>query len=282
MSAKPKSKGTKPKLSDDLAKRISEDIQKSGFGSEMSAMKIFLDAGWGCNPGKSYFDHDEKKIREIDLEAYCGKQDWSLENKGRNILFEYHVLAEVKKSERPWIVFSHEAGLGSCDGWDNPYVNWNLPCKLSDISPILANTSTRHELSWMGYNIHEAFKEPTQSSRWYSAAVSVCKACADDFNHEAYSEDMLKGWGKDTFLAMANPIVILDGIMVRASLSKTAKVQLEQIDFAPFIFEFRTPALKRGSCRLDIVTLAGLPHFIKQTNKRIEKIYAFIHDRKLS
>ena len=32
-------------MNDDLLKKIREDIQKTGFGSEMLAMKVFLDAG---------------------------------------------------------------------------------------------------------------------------------------------------------------------------------------------------------------------------------------------
>jgi hypothetical protein len=259
-------------MPDELLEKVRADIQKSGFASEMVAAKTFLDAGWGCQPGKSYFDQDEGKTREIDLSLHTSPGKRSIEE----ILFEYHVLAEVKKSERPWIVFSHDVGAYDKDAWNNPCVVWNLPCNPSEISPILAETSTRRNLPWKGYAVHEAFKDPSQPSRWYSAAVAACKACADNISSEAYSDKTRESWGSGTFLILSNPLVILDGVLIRASLDKEAELQLEYVNLAPLNFEFRTTALKHDSYRLDIVTLAGLPSFIERSNERVKKIYDFI------
>jgi hypothetical protein len=85
----------------------------------MNAMKVFLDAGWGCKPGKGYFDQEEQKTREIDLAVHRSVHDWTESSK---ILFEYHVLAEVRKSERPWIVFTHDVSPTLGDGWSNPSI----------------------------------------------------------------------------------------------------------------------------------------------------------------
>jgi len=264
-------------MNKELLEKVRADIEKTGFGSEMHAMKVFLDAGWGCKPGKGYFDQDEQKTREIDLAVHRSVHDWT---ESSNILFEYHVLAEVRKSERPWIVFTHDVSPTLGEGWSNPSIYRNLPCSASEISPLLAETSTRRGIPWMGYGVHEAFKNPNEPSRWYSAAVHACKACADDLTHEAYSDETLKGFGSGTFLVLSNPIVILDGTLIRAWLDSGAQLQLEEIELAPLEFDFRTRNLKHDSYRLDIVTLNGLSSFIDRTNERVDKIYELLRARK--
>ncbi len=53
----------------ELEKKIVDDLEKSGFGTEMRALKIFLDAGWTCQGSPSFYDKDNHQTREFDLQA---------------------------------------------------------------------------------------------------------------------------------------------------------------------------------------------------------------------
>ena len=88
--------------------------------------------------------------------------------------------AEVKKSEKPWVVFKNypKKYFDSC-AWNNIIDYINLPCKPIHLSNSLAEHSLIKLNGWEGTGIHEAFKNPDQPSRWYGAFLSAIKAATD-------------------------------------------------------------------------------------------------------
>lgn len=57
-------------MDEEFQNRVIRDLEESGFGSEMKAIRKFLAHQWNCKSGGGWFDRDEQKIREVDLEAY--------------------------------------------------------------------------------------------------------------------------------------------------------------------------------------------------------------------
>ncbi len=244
----------------------------------MRAIRVFLAKEWGCYGAQAYFDRDEGKTREIDISAHYSPKKIS------KVTLEYTVKAEVKKTERPWIVFRHQDdGKYEGDSWVNPYVKAGIPFNTSMLSPVLAETSPRKKVGWLARSIHEAFKEPNQPSRWYSACASACKACEDYISHDFFSEDVLKTFFKDvSYLTICNPVIILDGLLVSARLTDKGETQLDEIEYAPFEFDFRSAKYERGGYRVDLVTLKYLDRYLdlcaSRANRLAEKIHEFQAD----
>jgi hypothetical protein len=101
--------------------------------------------------------------------------------------------------------------------------------------------------------------------RWYSAFVSVCKAC-----ETAYESDEP---ARTTVIAqLIKPIVVLDGVLVAAELGEDAKPVLTEIEQAPFRFEYRSDRYDRAAYYPDLVTLAGLPRYLERTAERMNAL----------
>lgn len=154
-----------------LHKKLLLDLQKSGFASEMRTIKAVRDAGWNSSGSGIYFDRDQSITRTIDITAFK-----AIHNFRTGISFEYHLFVEVKKTERPWVVFRESEPTDTFgDAWDNPYVSHNECISLGELTPFLREHSIRSKIGWVGYGVHEAFKDPQDTGRWYAAAVTTCK-----------------------------------------------------------------------------------------------------------
>ena len=90
-------------MNEELLKKLTDDMLKSGFGSELQAKSIFNknQGGWNSKKNNSYYDLDEEKLREIDLISY---RELNLYGEPRSIL-TYTISCEVKKSKTPWVAF---------------------------------------------------------------------------------------------------------------------------------------------------------------------------------
>ena len=125
------------------------------------------------------------------------------------------------------------------DAWQNPYFSYNAAISLDALTPSLRDHSIRRDLGWLGYGVHEAFKEPQDTGRWYAAATTACKATYDYVRRESFKmlEKSEQRW---SFLAITQPVVVLDGPMISAELTDDQGITLEEVAFAPFEFEFST------------------------------------------
>lgn len=250
-------------MNEQLKKELVENLRTSGFYSEMMAIRACRVAGWKCRGSFTYFDKDERTTRECDLEAV---RKWQkLRPDGSHIMITACVIGQVKKSERPWIVFAdRDAGHRFEDGLENLlYVSeeaarWKVGGALRGKSPAL-------EDGWTGAGIHEAFKKPGDKSNWYSAFVSVCKACETAF------ETIVPG-NTGSFVQFVKPLVVLDGLLIAAELADDATPVFTEADHAAFRFEYRSDRYDRAAYYVDLVTLAGLPRYLERTAKRMTGI----------
>jgi len=256
------------KSKDDIFKQIINDLKKTGFVSEMHAMKGFLLRNWHTSGGRYYFDLDENKTCEIDLSAYNALIDKN--NAGTvTVRTFFNIIAEVKKTDNPWVVFKNnpQQKWMLAEGWNGIVHCDGLPGSRKNLTEILLNSSLGVELGWLGYGIHESFKEPNQFSSWYKALVKVAKA----------AEDVLKanssGEHEYPYFYFVKPVIIVDGILMSAVIADDASIKLEKINAAVMSFGYSTTNYKRNYYMVDVVTLEYLPDYIKFCEERHRKIF---------
>lgn len=257
-------------MKEEMSKKLLDDLNKSGFGSEMRAIGAFLKRGeWWCRGGFHYFDEDEERNREVDIQAGTGKIQKCEDRSHLQVAFV--VIAEVKKSESPWIVFKRTPVAASYDAWNNLTFTLNLPCDDHHFDEPLSKYSLSEICGWKGYGIHESFKKPNDKSRWYSSFVKVCKASEAEVRSQTdlYAK-VSAHWHQ---LSLIKPVVILDGILVAASLSDDGGINLEEIDFAPLDFSFRSKVSTTESYLVDVVRLDRLGSYLDLLDKRFAGVW---------
>ncbi|PZR77035.1 MAG: hypothetical protein DLM73_00555 [Chthoniobacterales bacterium] len=246
----------------DLHKKLLQDLQKSGFATEMQTIRAVRNAGWNSSGSGIYFDRDQSMTRAIDITAFKSMNNSRVGTGGLH--FEYHLFIEVKKTERPWIVFRHsEPANAYGDTLDNPYVSHSECMPLADLTPFLHEHSIRTKLGWVGYGVHEAFKAPQDAGRWYTAAVTTCKAAYDYVRREAFMFLKKSGSGT-TYLILTHPIIVIDGsCLISAKLVGEEEPNLEEIPFAPLQFGFSTARYESGTYRVDLVALKSITDYFE-------------------
>lgn len=188
---------------------------------------------------------------------------------------EFDVIAEVKKSERPWVVFKAPNGPGkTLCAWNNLTTAINLPCKPVKLVGALSKSSLIVRNGWSGTGIHESFKNPDQPSRWYTAFVSVIKAAnglADRYqpDGEQTTTDVINN---PIEFALYQPLVVLDGTLISAELSEDAELVVEKVTSAAFEFAYETDAYRKGRYRVDLVTLDGLSQYLDLIEQRHDDV----------
>jgi hypothetical protein len=271
-------------MDDDFRKKVVDDLGASGFASEMAAIQVFLKNDWFCTGNASYFDKDEQKAREIDLIAYRSQNRTKIaSDSDRSISSFFYIVAEVKKAEKPWVVFRERIKY-PLDAWNNlAHCDW--PSGLSyKIAKDLSKDSLLANLGWRGYGIHESFKKPDQPSRWYAACISVSKASehqlekAEPLLNDQDEDNRPKELGKYITFNFVQPLIVLDGILLSAELNTSGEIEISEIDAAPMVFSYRsgkysdvdpiygTPTEK--DYRIDIVRLSALSNYIERCKRR--------------
>lgn len=248
-------------MDEHLAKKLVDDLQQSGFYSEMRAIDACMAAKWECHGGVTYFDKDERATRECDLEAV---RKWErLEKHGRRLQVKARILGQVKKSQTPWVVFMDRQIRHSrfTDGLDN-IIQTNA-MHPERIGQVLRRTSLFERNRWTGTGIHEAFKKPTQSSRWYSAFVSVCKAAESALETAAVARH------PGAYFELIKPVVVLDGTLIGAELTPEGRIVLMETNDASFAFEYRSDTYQRPRYFVDVITLDSFPRYLALVAERM-------------
>jgi hypothetical protein len=271
-------------MNPELKKNLIEDLKKTGFGSELRVISTLKKLRWDVAGGAGYFDKDENKSREIDVVAHY--QEYHDRN-NKSIWVWFFLVVEVKKSDKPWIVFRHKQNsswfFSSTDesDWDDAMI-WvdNFPDNEREgFHNFLTKHSLESKCKWEGSGIHQAFKDPGSPSRWYSAFTTVCKASDHLFEvnkqweakpPKPTNQDFRRG---STSFYFIQPLVVLDGPLFSAEISKKGELELKKIKAAPFRFTFQTDHYKRSSYRVHLIAADYLSDYANLTKKRTQSIY---------
>lgn len=259
-------------MNEELRAKLTEDLQKSGFYSEMVAIRACVAAKWECRGGVAYFDKDEKTTRECDFEAV--KTLTTLRSERRAAEVVARLLGQVKKSDEPWIVFKGSGHFEFDDGQSNVVRVQNVENADRKLKRALRAGSLIAQNGWIASGAHEGFKKPKDRSAWYPAFVSACKAAESAYDTAAASP-VRRPY---SYFELIKPVVVLDGMLVAAELDTNAALVLTEVQNAAFQFEFRSSVYHRPVYYVDLVTLKSLPSYLDLVVKRITKVRDTLRD----
>jgi hypothetical protein len=261
-------------MDEELGKKVKHDLEKSGFRSEMNVIRCFSQNNWTCEGSGAYFDRDECKTREIDaIGCHHLRREVS---EGLYAASWFYVVAEVKRSDKPWVVFRQSLSrspLPPMDAWNN-LAHCAGPTWLRvQLAEAISGHSLLCDLGWRGYSLHESFKPPDKSSTWHAAFVSAGKAAHHLLVTHSKYDKQRQGKGEDSlyfpaaFLFM-QPVVVLDGQLLSADLDQDGEVVIGEIPHAPFQFRFQSRRYRRSEYRVDLVQIDRFAAYLERCQKR--------------
>lgn len=254
-----------------LESKVIEDIEKSGFGSELRALKILKEAKWNASGLTSYVDLDESITRESDIVAYSTSLAFS-KNKIESQIF-ISLAIEVKKSSKPWIILKEKPNFELyLDESTDAVIFCDGLGKKKSYGPISAldQEGLGRKLGWIGKGVHESFKNPDQPSRWYSSFISACKMAEHDLKQNSWpikNEDPPINF---PFVHYVKPIIVLDGKLFSAEIEENNEVKIEPIKMCSVKFHFSTKEYKRGQYIVDVVQIDALKEYLEYSKEKLE------------
>lgn len=279
-----------------LAGKIQKDLEDSGLGSEMNAVKILIDNGWDCTPSYYFRDQDSKKLRELDILA---ARKWHDENPVRHV--EFNLAVEVKKSGQPWVSLAKPF-----EGVYDPYPTV-LPHHGNFREIPLNESQLCAEIGWIGYGVHQAFRSNKKHGvidykdfGWRSAAFSACKCAAalkaryytrpkpSTFSRRRkYMSPQRNMLGDSSWSVYVHrPVVILDGRLFRGWLAPNGSIKSKEVSLAPTLVHFDISDAVRSHFLVDLVTLQGLNEYLfrleeigSEMDRFMEANSPFLHNR---
>lgn len=235
----------------DKYKKIKDDIEKTGFLTELLVLAKFLENGWDTVGNQIYTDLDSQKGREIDV--FAEKQISSPDEEG-NIIIRLNLIIEIKKvTKNHWVIFTTPNQKEEHIGWNMLYGGSNLEeSKLEfvygkyvnlPIFPLDFLTEDKYfkQGKRFGRSFHEAFKTPQETSKVYTSLLGACKASWHEYlkyGKDHYFEK--KEWDDEMTvnLDIIIPLIILEGELYEYYLDENLERQLEEVDFVPVHFKY--------------------------------------------
>lgn len=259
-----------------LKKKIIDDLKKTGFPTEVKISILLDKAGW-TTQDTLFEDPDEGKSREIDINAV--NVDYShadvvkikVKEGDENKLIS-HLIIEIKKSDNQhWVFF------------DNGGVNWpwitprnfksareDFHHNLIDDFKRLGLKTHRYEKAILHKSHHVYSSSPSQPSKIYEALTKTSKALR-------YFIDRYGVGGCSLHIFI--PMIIFDGNLWSASLSKKNEIKLKKVESLLVVYselmEYKKLRKKFEERQIiDIVTAKGFEKrfkIIQRDNKEIYK-----------
>lgn len=225
-----------------MKERILEDLNKTGFISELYIAQNIANKGWKPTLSSSFFDKDLNISREIDIIAT--KKAISVDDK---LSLWVNLVIEVKKSSKPWIIFTNELEkkgvfYNGMPGWTLIHGGENY---IGDRGGVFSPEDIHEHLmridkKRIGKAFHEAFKPPTETSKIFQAIISACKAAID--KSEVYPEEnsyRKKSVNTDKiYLEFYHPMIVIDGPLFEVYLDDKNAIKLEEQDWIPVNYEY--------------------------------------------
>jgi len=255
----------------DLKSKIINDIKKSGFLAEMKTNEILVKNGWtNTHNAQTFHDKDMDKSREIDITAY----DCHI-NETKDVHFGIHLIIEVKKSEKPWVIFCHDYKNNKHRGLGWGILNFTDNVTRHQLSYNNINQENRFaNYEYFGTSYHEAFKEPSETSQIYSALMTSCKAAVDMKKRNSWKkEDKEYDSSKNHHVDFFMPMVVLSGRLFQTTLDIDGEINVEEVDYVPVKLNYSSKNYKESIFYPEIITIDGLKNHLQHIEKWHKSMY---------
>jgi len=264
----------------DLKAKITEDIKKTGYITELKVAKILEKDKWETTFGQTYQDFDEGKSREIDIVAYK-----VLNDKDVNLQLVFNLCIEIKHApDHPWVIFMTK------DSWAS--YEWSIlhcgECYREELGTIFApgdlnNKPLCRSDGKTGTSFYEAFKKSDATSKIFKALIGASKAAY--FQKEQWGEhtDNTKYTAEgQVILEFFIPLVVAEGHLFEAHLKKD-DVLVKETSWIPIKLNYSSPNYSKDNRDLRfhpyLSTKGGLPAFLNLMGDWISLVYSNIKKR---
>jgi hypothetical protein len=221
-----------PDPSAEFIKKIESDIQQSGFPLELDILNICSTRDTGRRPSVRY--EFRNALRELDLHAFFSDEDFTPKGRAVPQRTSTSLIIECKKSSaKPWVFFSSPSYafedvrtfLKYTSDFDKYLPKRQRSALLYLIRENLTKSHYADPLIPRCFSYQEAFRGPSaHPSEIYSAVDSVITYLEFLKELKTYGGSR-RGFVTEIYL----PIVVLDGYLFEASISKAeVKVQARQ------------------------------------------------------
>ncbi len=208
----------------DLIEKIKQDIQNSGIPLEFHVLNVCSTKNTGRLPGLRYEFLGQS--RELDLLAFFEeirlnrKKDPTLQHTRTDLIIECK-----KRADKPWVFISSPSysftslmyHLQYVSDYDLHFAGRQLHLLRSRIFPKLQHNHYAAQATPRCISYYEAFKHPDQPSDIYKAIDNVISYM---LYRRAERIELREEFG--TFSEFFLPIVVLDGRLFEASITKDA------------------------------------------------------------
>lgn len=259
-------------MSEDLKKKVIEEIRKTGYPTELRVGNLLSRLGWNVNYNRYYFDRDEQKGREIDISAF-------LLSSSKGLSIGLHLIFQVKSSKKPWVVFSSKREIFEGGGWHR--LNYGNEVAITDLSEDeLEKESSLVKISRIGRSYCECFKSENEKKEIFEALTSVVKA--SEHCLEKNKEAAKRTEKHRRYLHFVEPVIVLDGLLYEAYISTKDELKVNEIAYIPVSFGFISGAYGRFGILgylVDLLTLKELPNFLLVKKNWLDSIHTTLNKK---
>lgn len=252
---------------------------KTGYLEELKMGNTFSKAGWNVRHSNYYLDKDEKKGREIDISAT--RTIGFINSSKERCWFNSILICEVKKTvKNHWIIFSTKKIL--YDNWLGFALYYKQGIENTLVKKIIAGVSRSSSIdtfSRIGITYCEAFND---HSVIFKALTSATKASeyfltmrANKTREKRYLASGAPPLKKIDFI---EPIVIFEGLMYEAYFNEKNKLELNEINHIPVLFNYISPNYNRNNYLIDVVSTKELPNLLASKAKWINAIIKIMQE----
>ena len=274
-------------MDEELKNKIIADITKTGFPSELKVASSLRSAHWTCEQNLTYNDFEAGRSREIDLKArkYFNR-------KGEKFSCAINLIIEVKKSSRPWVIFTINNSPSYFDFKGPGYgiIHSRKNISFSDLAAKdLMHDFPRNLTNIIGTNFYEAFKSPDEPSKIYEALMSSIKATF----FQAFKSNGLLNEPKQTIITadillqqtpdkhrhieVYIPVVIVDGVLCTSTLSEDQTIELTETFYVPVQMSHSvSPYDTYYLYHPEVISLNYIPNFLKSLDNWGDSLLHFL------
>jgi len=249
-------------MNDEMKKNILNEIETTGYPTELKVASKLRLLGLPVHENKYYIDRDMNKGREIDLETSIRH---IIEEDGLFISFRVILNVEIKKSKKPWIIFTSPKNIFDHCGYALLNHHHNIDNKILRASDITAKHS-KSRVERIGRTEHIPFTK--DNPQIFTAILSSVKASIEDHYNAREHKEIHNDDSYDfTFYV---PLIILDGELLDVFLDDDNNLELVEKNHILYRFNYQSPSYDEDSYMVDIIRIDEIDNFIVKQKEWLE------------
>lgn len=259
----------------ELENSIIEGMKKTGYSLEILTGSRLSNRGWTVRHQSIFHDEDENKSRYVDLIAYKAiEREKGFERFKR---LNWTVIAECKKSEKPWIFYCPPSD-GLTKERDLSAVFYTKlasePALLpKHVLPLFVDNhyflkGSVDRIAQAGYVLFD--KGEKGYDQVFTATNQVLKALT--YRGEAGNMAIKTGIAKNT-LIVYYPVIVFEGKLFEYTLDESQEPKLAEANYLKYQVDFHDSRnTDPEGYIIDIVTLEKLPEYASWLEDEMAKV----------